>query len=539
MARDDQSAGPMARIWYSRSNRGADEERSSTRIAMNQQAPEAQVDVFRTILDLENRGQQIEEIVQRIKEVFLISRGGVSLPDAVGVLDELHWSSTHLANGVRALENHLGIRRKPVSSSPAESAPKANHSLRGSTRSIPMPDLIALLSAQRKTGTLYIKCQDERFVLELLEGEVVHVVSDSPRNKQRLGDILVAQQKISTEELEEFLQDYCRKDGRLGEALARTKIVSEGDLRDALEYQVRELFRRVFALEDALFSFQAGKMSDLQHRVSLNTTQLLLETARLEDEQRREAADDPFPSGLDTLDLEPAAQFGEGPGDASMASEDPITDEAASETGEDTTDASANIADDATERDGETPAADVSSEADDAPAASSDEQPDAANADAEGVRAEDAPTNADPTDETLESPALDAPHDSSDSDDEAQEFAADEDDQAEDRATVDAESDANADEVTASEDSDGATSTDDDPATDDSTDAATSDQEAIKALQVVSGITRRTAKQLVRRGIRDVEGVRRASDRDLLAVPGIGHRTLRLIRQYCERADSE
>ena len=144
-SRPATTSQPVLRTEYgpARTIATADEDRSRAHTAMNQQAPEAQVDVFRTILDLENRGQQIEEIVQRIKEVFLISRGGVSLPDAVGVLDELHWSTTHLSNGVRALEDHLGIRRQPVSASPAETAPKANHALRGSTRSIPMPDLIA------------------------------------------------------------------------------------------------------------------------------------------------------------------------------------------------------------------------------------------------------------------------------------------------------------------------------------------------------------------------------------------------------------
>ena len=44
-------------------------------------------------------------------------------------------------------------------------------------------------------------------------------MSDSPRPDQRLGTVLVAQNKISTDRLEEFLSQHCAQDGKMGEVM--------------------------------------------------------------------------------------------------------------------------------------------------------------------------------------------------------------------------------------------------------------------------------------------------------------------------------
>jgi len=519
---------------------------------MNQQDNDTQVDVFRTILDLESRGQQIEEIVQRIKHAFLMAPGQVSLPDAVGVLDELHWSAKHLDDGVQKLERHVGIRRRPVARhGHGAAAPKPNHALRGSTRSIPMPDLIALLSAQRKTGTLYIKAGDERFVLELLEGAVVHVVSDSPGRTQRLGDILVAQHKISTGQLEEFLSRYCRKDGRLGEALAKTRVVSEEDLRDALEYQVRELFRRVFSVDEALFSFTSGKVSDLQHRVSLNTTQLLLETARRQDEDLRDATDTALgnilgdianspddepaeadaprgdhapaaePSGAEPSGAEPS---GAQPSGAQPSEEEPTQlhpqpaadDEPSSELSEATDRGHADL-------DVEAPAGDVDGAVVADQIEADTEAGATATADPSDNDDEDDEENSCGTDDGAALGELPIAPDATDADPSP----------SEDGPSGAAPSDEDAGPDGSEESAATAAST----ATSTATTELTAAEKAacVTALHAVRGITRRTAKQLIARNIQSLEDLKRASDRDLLSVPGIGHRTLRLIHDHCDR----
>src|SRR5262249_18671142 len=108
-----------------------------------------------------------------------------------------------------------------------------------------------------------------------------------------LGTVLVARNKLSTEKLEEFLERYCPEDGKIGEVMKRAHLVSEDDLRDALEWQVRELFHRVSSIDDAVFSFREGAISRLELRVCLNTTQLLLEGALALDERAWEQESHP------------------------------------------------------------------------------------------------------------------------------------------------------------------------------------------------------------------------------------------------------
>jgi hypothetical protein len=250
--------------------------------------PDAQVQAYRMILHCENRCQQIESSIARLKHVLLTDAAQLSLPDAVAALQDVRQQVKGVLEQAAQLERAVGIQRVSLSSaSEPSSLDSPSHSIRGSTHTIPIPDLLSLLSSQRKTGTLRIQTRHERFVLEFLEGAVVHAASDSPRPDQLLGEILVARDKLRADKLDEFLDRYKSTDGRIGEVMARASLVSEQDLRDALEFQVRKLFERLFVLEDATFCFNDGPVSDVELRVSLNTTQLLLEAARCEDEQMR------------------------------------------------------------------------------------------------------------------------------------------------------------------------------------------------------------------------------------------------------------
>ncbi len=157
-------------------------------------------------------------------------------------------------------------------------------SLRGTTSAVTIPDLLNMLSMQRKTGTLRVITQSETFTMELLDGSVVHASSDAGLPSDRLGSILVAQDKISIGHLEGFLRRHAPQAGPIGEAMTKAALISEDDLRDALEHQVQSLFKRLYAVPEAGFEFEDGKVSEIEERISLNITQLLLESAKCVDE---------------------------------------------------------------------------------------------------------------------------------------------------------------------------------------------------------------------------------------------------------------
>ncbi len=165
--------------------------------------------------------------------------------------------------------------------------------LRGSSTALSIPNLLELLSSHKKTGTLRINTERETFTLEIYDGDVVHACSDRAPKDQLLGSILVARNSISIEQLEQFFEQFTRPKGMLGDHLEREKLVSRADLQEALEHQVQMLFRRLFASERGSFFFHEGKRSSVEERIRMNITQLLLESARMHDEQELEGAGTP------------------------------------------------------------------------------------------------------------------------------------------------------------------------------------------------------------------------------------------------------
>ncbi|MGE0145014.1 MAG: DUF4388 domain-containing protein [Planctomycetota bacterium] len=252
---------------------------------MSTPAIDKKVAVFSHVHELERRATQVEAVVAQIKRLLLASGDALPIPELIGVFGELGWQLEKSQATLGKLAAEAGIQRRPTTTAPKDSEPPCG--LKGSTKSLRIPDLLGILSSQRKTGTLTIRAGDESFTLELLRGAVVHLVSNRPRPDQRIGTILVARNRISAERLEAFLRTHTAIDGPLGQALTRESLISEEDLRDALAAQVRELFRRIFEVENAQFAFIDGKVSDLEQRVCMNTMQLLLDCARLKDEAVR------------------------------------------------------------------------------------------------------------------------------------------------------------------------------------------------------------------------------------------------------------
>ncbi len=249
---------------------------------------DSQIYAFAEIGKLERRVLEIEDLVGVVKRKCLEGVRG-ALPDLVNATSEMRWHLRQIAAHVFSVEKHLGIngRNMPEVATEPVADPKAPAGLRGSTDTLSVPDLLGLLSNHKKTGSLTLQAGETLYVLEFLEGAIVHAVTNERSPEWRLGTILEAQCKLTAEQLAESLSAVERTKELLGNALVRTALVSESDLRAALEMQVRNLFESIFGLSCARFSFVEGNISSVGQRVSLSTTQLLLESARRQDENSR------------------------------------------------------------------------------------------------------------------------------------------------------------------------------------------------------------------------------------------------------------
>lgn len=250
---------------------------------------QGQLSSFGLVVQLEGTAQQIESLTGRLQKLLEASGEEESPEEQLraqqvhDLLADVRRQVEHADQQLHKLEDHWGCSTPETKvARPKVQVPAKG--LRGSTQFISLPELLNLLATQSKTGTLHIKAADERFVLEFIDGMIVHAASNSPLPDQRLGEILVRNGFLAQEALDEFLESYDPKTGPIGSALAHADLVSSQDLHDALSEQVRTLFQRIFAIDEALFYFADGEVRKLEFRVRLNTTRLLLESARQQDE---------------------------------------------------------------------------------------------------------------------------------------------------------------------------------------------------------------------------------------------------------------
>jgi hypothetical protein len=185
-----------------------------------------------------------------------------------------------------------GPRATPVRAGPA---PPPSCSLRGVSPALSIPMLLGLLSQQKVSGTLRVTAPHETFTLELSQGDVVHAVSDSPPSDQRLGRILVQQGAIRGDQLAQFLAKHGASPVRIGDSLQREELVRRDQLESALRLQVQCLFHRLFAVDKASFCFDEGRAAPPDVHIRESVLQLLLESARVRDEQERAPREAPMP----------------------------------------------------------------------------------------------------------------------------------------------------------------------------------------------------------------------------------------------------
>lgn len=209
----------------------------------------------------------------------------------VGVDEAVEGPRRVLGEALQRLDDLCGIPEEAHGSTDPENdaalptiGKGRNCGLRGSSSCLSVTEILAFLSSHHKTGTLRVCSGRETFTLEIHSGDVVHACTDSSREDQLLGSILVARDSISTAALEEFFKCFTSADGMIGDALEHAQLVSRADLQEALEHQVQELFHRLFHADPASFFFYEGGERTLEQRIRMNITQLLLESARNTDE---------------------------------------------------------------------------------------------------------------------------------------------------------------------------------------------------------------------------------------------------------------
>ncbi len=160
--------------------------------------------------------------------------------------------------------------------------------LQGDLSSIPIADVIQLISTSRRSGTLYVASEEDGVILQFALGHVMSATSPL-RLRSTVGQIL-SQRGLVESQAVRIAVSHQRKSGKtMGEMLVDNGAVQVESLAEALRDQVQEAMDDLVHWDRGGFLFR--EMADDEVRVpcgiSFNVGPLLMESLRKLDEWQR------------------------------------------------------------------------------------------------------------------------------------------------------------------------------------------------------------------------------------------------------------
>jgi len=155
--------------------------------------------------------------------------------------------------------------------------------LQGSSRTVPIQDLLCFLATTKKSGVLRVEAERERFLLQLEQGAVVYASGNQPPHGAGLAELL-AVEGVGSAELTGRLRVAAGGSPWQDPNLVGTSWIARDALERAIQEQTRRAFFRLCAASRTRFRFYEG--AEIQNVVPVRqrTVELLLEYSRQLDE---------------------------------------------------------------------------------------------------------------------------------------------------------------------------------------------------------------------------------------------------------------
>ncbi len=156
--------------------------------------------------------------------------------------------------------------------------------IKGSLKEASLPDVIQLLTLGRRTGCLAVADRQNFGYIYFDEGRITY--ASIVNRRDRLGDILVKNGRITPEQLQEAVDRQAADRGlKLGQILVDTGALPRSELEDYMRLQIEEAVYYLFTWGSGTFNFEAGVRPEREDfLVRINPESLLLEGARRVDE---------------------------------------------------------------------------------------------------------------------------------------------------------------------------------------------------------------------------------------------------------------
>lgn len=163
----------------------------------------------------------------------------------------------------------------------------ANTSIQGTTGSMPLTAVFAMIEGGRKSGWLHVQAPLEKVRFLFDQGVVVAAASEAPPPGTRIGDLLVRFGFVDELQLEDALDMSRTTRTPLGECLTRSGTVTSKQLEQVLETQLLESFERLSREPEVAYAFAPEQGHGHDGKLHMRPRELLLESARRSDELHR------------------------------------------------------------------------------------------------------------------------------------------------------------------------------------------------------------------------------------------------------------
>lgn len=156
-------------------------------------------------------------------------------------------------------------------------------SLCGTLQDLPLPDLLQMIAANRKTGRLVLTRRDGHGVIAFRNGKIIYAASNSVR--ETLGNILLHERLITESTLLEALERQSRaaEEKRLGHVLVEMGALDEATMERVVRAQTQRVISEFLRWKSGFAKFEVLQIPD-RGEVEVDARDFLLEAGLNADE---------------------------------------------------------------------------------------------------------------------------------------------------------------------------------------------------------------------------------------------------------------
>jgi hypothetical protein len=157
---------------------------------------------------------------------------------------------------------------------------------KGTLKEFKVPDILQLISLQKKTGILTFTSSDGFITLIFENGLITGVDAFPKKLETRVGHVLVKQDLISEEMLQRALVIQKRTNQKIGEILMSMGLIGENTVIDALKNQAVEVILSLFKWKKGEYNFKImdSLYDSLRTIEPIPTDNLIMEGVQMLDE---------------------------------------------------------------------------------------------------------------------------------------------------------------------------------------------------------------------------------------------------------------